>query len=502
MIKRLRNALRQLRWKLTLSYTAVAVGTLLIMLLILAFLVFSTVLIPSDVITPDIWITATNDQLVPIVRGFLAASPPDLAQIKSILEGVDRLGGIITGNDLLEIGQVELTVQSTADIDLAVVGRDGSLLGTSNRAMVPAVAYGKPFDVEEVPGLAGPLTAALDGETEPERLFSIVRPDREFIWAVPVFGEGEASGELLGALIVKISSVPTRADLLSHALTLVARSVLLFALGAGLIGGVFGSLTAEGMVSRFNRLWRATEAWSQGDFSRFVRDRSGDEISQLAGRLNTMAVQLKDLLEKRQQLAITEERNRLARDLHDSAKQQALAASFQLGTALTLLETDPQAAKKHLLEAEELVDSVRVELSDLIRELRPPTEQRDLTELITECVREWTHQNNIKADVTLDQEPSLPPDVEQTLYRILQEALANVARHSQATAAAVGLSHDAAALTLTITDNGTGFDPGAPHPGIGLHSMRERAESIGGRLAIESQPGLGTVVTVTVPLTD
>ena len=135
MIKRLRNALRQLRWKLTLSYTAVAVGTLLIMLLVLALLVFSTVLIPGDVVTPDIWVNATNDQLVPIVRGFLAASPPDLAQIKTILEAVDQLGGIIAGNDLLEIGQVELTVQSTADIDLAVVSPDGSLLATSNRAI-------------------------------------------------------------------------------------------------------------------------------------------------------------------------------------------------------------------------------------------------------------------------------------------------------------------------------------------------------------------------------
>jgi NarL family two-component system sensor histidine kinase LiaS len=502
MIKRLRNALRQLRWKLTLSYTAVAVGTLLIMLLILGFLVFSTVLIPGDVLTPDIWITATNDQLVPIFHGLLAASPPDLAQIKAILEGVDRLGGIITGNDLLQIGQVELTVQATADIDLAIVGPDGSLFGTSNRAMVPAVAYGQPFDPDEVPGLGGPLTAALAGETDPERLFSVVEPDEEYIWAVPVFGTGEASGEVLGALIVKISSVPTRADLTAHALTLVARSALFFAVGAGLIGGLFGSLTAEGMVSRFGRLWRATEAWSRGDFSRFVHDRSGDEISQLAGRLNTMAVQLKELLEKRQQLAVTEERNRLARDLHDSAKQQALAASFQLGTAITLIETDPQTAKRHLLEAEELVDSVRLELTDLIAELRPPTERRDLTDLVTECVREWTHQNSIKADLTVDVGVSLPLDVEQTVYRILQEALANVARHSRATSAAVDLSHDSAVLTLTITDNGVGFDPDGPHPGIGLHSMRERAESIGGRLAIQSQPGPGTMVTVTFPLTD
>jgi signal transduction histidine kinase len=502
MIKRVRNALRQLRWKLTLSYTAVSVGTLLIVVLVLGLLVFSTVLIPSDVLTPEVWITATNQQIVPIFQGLLAPSPPDLGQIRTILAGIDNIGGTITGRELLEIGQVRLTAQSTADIDLALVGPGNTLLGASNRVLMPAVAYGRPFDPEEVPGLAGPLKAALAGETDPERLFSTIRPEEELLWAVPVFGSGERAGEVLGAVVIRVSPVPTRADLTSHALSLVARSLLLFALGAGLVGGVFGSLTAEGMVSRFGRLWRATEAWSRGDFSRFVHDRSGDEISQLADRLNTMAVQLKELLEKRQQLAVTEERNRLARDLHDSAKQQALAASFQLGTALTLLEADPQAARRHLLEAEELVDSVRLELTDLIHELRPPTEQRDLTDLITECVREWTHQNGIRADLTLDLEPSLPLDAEGTLYRIVQEALANVARHSQATSAAVSLSQDAAALTLTITDNGAGFDPQAPHPGIGLHSMRERAESIGGRLTIESQPGRGTAVTVTLPLID
>jgi len=301
-------------------------------------------------------------------------------------------------------------------------------------------------------------------------------------------------------MVVRISPVPTRADLTTHALALVARSLLLFAGAAGLIGGVFGSLTAEGMVSRINRLWSATEAWSRGDFSRYVIDRTGDEIGHLAARLNSMAVQLRELLEERQQVAVSEERNRLARDLHDSAKQQALAASFQLGTAIGLFEMDPPAAKRHLVEAEELVDSVRLELTDLIHELRPATDQRNLAELISEYVTEWSHQNNIKSNFSVDYRVTLPLDVEQTIYRLVQEALANVGRHSQANECTVQLSHDSATLSLVISDDGVGFDPSGPHGGVGLHSMRERAVSIGGELSIRSQPGAGTTITLSVPL--
>ena len=113
------------------------------------------------------------------------------------------------------------------------------------------------------------------------------------------------------------------------------------------------------MVSRLERVSQVTDAWSQGDFSEFIMDPVGDEISQLAVRLNQMAEQLQQFLKRSQEIAVSEERNRLARDLHDSAKQEALAASFHLGTALTLFERDPKSAKSHLVEADNLVDSVR-----------------------------------------------------------------------------------------------------------------------------------------------
>jgi NarL family two-component system sensor histidine kinase LiaS len=266
------------------------------------------------------------------------------------------------------------------------------------------------------------------------------------------------------------------------------------------MGALFGSLTAKRMAGRFRCLAQATNAWSQGDFSEFIDDPTGDEISHLAQRLNSMAEQLQSLLKRRQAMAISEERNRLARDLHDSAKQQALAASFQLGTAVTLFERDPEAARKHLVEADTLMDSVRKELTDLILELRPPTMNgRDFAETLNEYAIEWAHQNGIDIDVNVRGKHELPLEITQTLYRIVQEALANVARHSSASSADVDLSCGTDGATLTIADDGCGFDTGEQHDGMGLHSMRERAESLGGEFTVESGPGQGTKISVTFP---
>ena len=159
----------------------------------------------------------------------------------------------------------------------------------------------------------------------------------------------------------------------------------------------------------------------------------GDEITQLGQRLNRMAEQLKILLRRRQEMAVSEERNRLARDLHDSAKQQALAASLELGTALTLYERDPEEAKKHLVEADTLVDAVRKELTNLVHELRPQAmDGQDFSETLKEYAFEWSQRNGIELKFNVNGNDELSLDTRETLFRIAQEALANIARHSSA----------------------------------------------------------------------
>jgi len=196
-----------------------------------------------------------------------------------------------------------------------------------------------------------------------------------------------------------------------------------------------------------------------------------------------------------QELAVAEERNRLARELHDSVKQQVFATIMQLGAARVLLDRDPNAARDHLLEAEQLARQSGAELSLLIHELRPMAlGDKGLAAAIQAYAADWSRQSNIEARVRTNGDGRLSPDVEHALLRVTQEALANVARHSQASAVTVELDLAVNAVMLTIGDNGCGFDISAAPRGVGLASMRERLEALGGRLRVESNPGAGTTI--------
>lgn len=222
-------------------------------------------------------------------------------------------------------------------------------------------------------------------------------------------------------------------------------------------------------------------------------------FTNLAGRA-ALAIENARLYEQAQQVAAMEERNRLARELHDSIKQQALAASFQLGTAITLFDRDPEVAQNHLIEADHLVNSVRLELTELIHELRPPMMSgQDFAETLNDYAIEWAHQSGIEVNVDVQGNIGLSLEAKQALFRILQEALANITRHSTAQGVDVSLSYRADSVVLTIIDDGCGFDTSAQHDGMGLESMRERAESLKGEFTVESELGEGTRIMVMLP---
>lgn len=199
-----------------------------------------------------------------------------------------------------------------------------------------------------------------------------------------------------------------------------------------------------------------------------------------------------------QDLAIAEERNRLARDLHDSAKQQAFALSAQLDAVRSLIRRDPAAAETHVERAEQLADNLRQELAQLILELRPAVMgDQSLAGALRQYALEWSQQSNIDASVNIEGERALPREVEHTLFRMAQEALANVARHSRAQQAQVRLNCTNHLVTLMIEDNGQGFDPQRRPAGLGTHSLQERANTLPhGHLTLESTPGQGTRVTI------
>jgi NarL family two-component system sensor histidine kinase LiaS len=215
-------------------------------------------------------------------------------------------------------------------------------------------------------------------------------------------------------------------------------------------------------------------------------------------RNQRLVEELKKTQQKLQDLAVVEERNRLARELHDSVKQQVFAISMQLSAARTAL-SDSDRAFPAIVEAERLAQQAGAELTTLINALRPPgLESRTLPVAIQEYVKEWSRQSKIEAEVQVNSTISLDPHMEQALFRVLQEALANVARHSQASRAWVALKNEDSHVELMIEDNGVGYDAERVIKGIGLDSMRERIESLNGSLEISSRSPQGTCIIARV----
>jgi NarL family two-component system sensor histidine kinase LiaS len=274
-----------------------------------------------------------------------------------------------------------------------------------------------------------------------------------------------------------------------------------FLLLAILLGTAAGLLISRNLVRRLNRIALAASAWSRGEFQVVVQDRSRDELGQLAGDLNSMAEQLKSLLSARQALAVVEERNRLARELHDSVKQHMFTSALLVRAARKLFPHDPEGAQQHLIQAEELAEQVQQELSAAIQALRPTDlEDLGLAIVLQDYARDWSRRAGIEVDVRVQGERTTPLQIEEALFRMSQEALANVARHSSASEVKMQLTWNEEEVCLSIRDNGLGFDTARTiGKGLGLTSMRERVEALHGRLPISSSME-GTTVEAHVPV--
>lgn len=203
----------------------------------------------------------------------------------------------------------------------------------------------------------------------------------------------------------------------------------------------------------------------------------------------------------RLQAAALEERQRLARDLHDSVSQALYGIGLGAQTARRLLEREPARAAEPLDYVLSLTKSAIAEMRALIFELRPNSlEHEGLAVALSRQAEAVAARHGLQVEMALSAEPALSAEAREALYRIAQEALNNVARHAQATHVRLAMAEDAGAVTLTVEDDGTGFDPSLPYPGhMGLRSMSERAEQVGGKLEIRSAPGQGTWLSVRIP---
>jgi len=243
----------------------------------------------------------------------------------------------------------------------------------------------------------------------------------------------------------------------------------------------------------------------------------GDDTTRLFSALAhraSISIANMELFEQTKDLAVMEERNRLARDLHDSAKQKAFAALAQLGTAKGVLNANGNgnngnghengngnSVTLHLSEAENLVSDVIQELTFLVQEIYPiALQEKGLATALREYIFEWENRNDITMQFAIRNDRRLPLEFEQAIYRITQEALANVARHSHARRVDVSLVYNDDSIQLSVSDNGCGFEPNPKSQGMGLRSIRERVSSIHGTVQIQSAPGHGTRLLVQVPI--
>jgi GAF domain-containing protein len=216
------------------------------------------------------------------------------------------------------------------------------------------------------------------------------------------------------------------------------------------------------------------------------------------------AIENARLYEQTREYAVVEERNRLARELHDSVTQSLFSVTLLSEAALSLLDRDPAKARERLERANELAQGALAEMRALIFQLRPMTLQEE--GLLSALKKHLTalrsrHGQVVHLEVT-GSERRLPAPVEDAAFGIIQEALNNVVKHASSQRTQVQLRFDADALLLAIVDSGVGFDPSVavPTPTLGMSSMRERAEGIGGRRVITSAPGRGTRVSSELPI--
>jgi signal transduction histidine kinase len=232
-------------------------------------------------------------------------------------------------------------------------------------------------------------------------------------------------------------------------------------------------------------------------------DAEDQRLIELLAAHAAVALEHAALFERSREATLLEERERMARELHDAMAQALFSLNLTAETAAGLVREDPDAAEAQIRTVQELARGVMAELRTLVRDLQPVELARDgLAPALTQHVELLRRAH--RAEITLEVEGRrrLAPATEREALRVAQEAIGNSLRHAGAARIAVRLALGPPGLVLRVADDGAGFDLDAPPlrgRRLGLASMRERAAALGGRLAIRTSPGRGTVVELEVP---
>ncbi len=220
------------------------------------------------------------------------------------------------------------------------------------------------------------------------------------------------------------------------------------------------------------------------------------QLATIVGDALAAVIEIDRLHRKETRQAAAEERQALARDLHDAVTQSIYSASLIAEALPALWERDPDEGRQNLERLRRLTRAALAEMRTLLFELRPAAlETAPLDSLLERLGDALAGQMQIEVSVVVD-EVDLPADVKIAFYRVTQEAFSNIAKHARATAMTARVLAVEGGATLTVSDDGRGFDPASvPSGHMGLHIMRERLECVAGRLEVDSAPGEGTTIS-------
>jgi signal transduction histidine kinase len=225
---------------------------------------------------------------------------------------------------------------------------------------------------------------------------------------------------------------------------------------------------------------------------------SPEELSLLSsiGKQVGVAMENARLYEQAEHTAITAERNRLARELHDAVTQTLFSASLIADVIPRIWRRDPEEGLQNLEELRQLTRGALAEMRTLLLEMRPEAlERSDIKSLLTQLADAFIGRVRVPVSLVIQGDCKVSHEVKVAFYRVAQEALNNVAKHSGARQVELCLKCQPGQMNLTVQDDGLGFDlDSIPPDHMGICIMRERASSIGACLSVESQMGQGTTV--------
>ncbi len=277
-----------------------------------------------------------------------------------------------------------------------------------------------------------------------------------------------------------------------------------------------GYIQAAPFRRRIDQLLHGATRYERGTFSHRVEVEGEDEVAELAERMNGMAKHIEEQVASLQRLsseraemqetvkkaAVTEERQRLARDLHDAVSQQLFAISMMTAAIKQNLINASDSMSEQVAMVENMANTAQAEMRALLLHLRPAhLEGKSLEEGVRTLLTELEQKYEMNIHFGIDQVVSIPKGIEDQLFRMIQEAISNVLRHAKATQLECQLRQTSQELKVKLIDNGIGFDTKTVHQGsYGLHTMRERMNEIGGTLHIVSVPGKGTQIEANIPI--